>query len=55
MSANLPNNPYAEYAQTHMDPALATLALAYEIRTANLINFAYTDANEIIERLKDEA
>ena len=28
---NLDDNPYAEYAQAHMDPALATLALAYEI------------------------
>ena len=28
---HLHGNPYAEYAQTHMDPALATLALAYEI------------------------
>ena len=31
MSDNLANNPYAKYAQAHMDPALATLALAYEI------------------------
>ena len=30
-SPHLPNNPYADYAQAHMDPALATLALAYEI------------------------
>ena len=30
-SKQLPGNPYAEYAQAHMDPALATLALAYEI------------------------
>jgi hypothetical protein len=29
--SNLDNNPYAQYAQAHMDPALATLALAYEI------------------------
>ena len=28
---NLDDNPYADYAQQHMDPALATLALAYEI------------------------
>ena len=28
---HLNNNPYADYAQQHMDPALATLALAYEI------------------------
>lgn len=28
---NLPGNPFASYAQQHMDPALATLALAYEI------------------------
>ena len=28
---HLPGNPYAEYAQAHMDPALALLALAYEI------------------------
>ena len=30
-SKQLPGNPYADYAQAHMDPALATLALAYEI------------------------
>ena len=29
--SNLDGNPYAQYAQAHMDPALATLALAYEI------------------------
>ena len=29
--SNLDDNPYAEYAQAHMDPALATLTLAYEI------------------------
>ena len=28
---HLPGNPYADYAQQHMDPALATLALAHEI------------------------
>ena len=32
MSSNkLPGNPFALYAEAHMDPALATLALAYEI------------------------
>ena len=30
-SKQLPGNPFALYAQQHMDPALATLALAYEI------------------------
>lgn len=35
MANKLPGNPYAHYAEAHMDPALATLALAYEQRTAN--------------------
>ena len=37
MVNHLPGNPYADYAQQHMDPALATLALAHEQRTEALI------------------
>ena len=43
---NLDNNPYALYAQTHMDPALATLALAYEIAEIRRILDPYDDRRE---------
>ena len=43
MSDNLANNPYAEYAQAHMDPALATLALAYEIAEIRRVLDPYDD------------
>lgn len=55
MANKLPGNPYAAYAEVHMDPALATLALAYETRTRSMIEFAYTDANEVMTRLTEEA
>ena len=40
---NLDNNPYAQYAQAHMDPALATLALAYEIAEMRRVLDPYDD------------
>ena len=42
-SKQLHGNPYAEYAQAHMDPALATLALAYEIAQIRRILDPYDD------------
>ena len=42
----LPGNPYAQYAQHHMDPALATLALAYEIAQIRRIMDPYDDRRE---------
>ena len=41
--SNLDNNPYAQYAQAHMDPALATLALAYEIAQIRRMLDPYDD------------
>lgn len=40
---NLDNNPYALYAQQHQDPALATLALAYEIAEIRRVIDPYDD------------
>ena len=42
-SKQLPGNPYADYAQQHMDPALALLALAYEIAEIRRIMDPYDD------------
>ena len=39
MSNNMPGNPYAELAENYEDPALAALSLAYEQRTATLLQF----------------
>ena len=44
--SNLDNNPYAKYAQAHIDPALATLALAYEIAQIRRIMDPYDDRRE---------
>ena len=37
MSHGLPGNPHAAYATNHDSPATATLALAFEQRTATLV------------------
>ena len=42
----LPGNPFAIYAQQHMDPALAALALAYEIAQIRRILDPYDDRRE---------
>ena len=44
MSSNkLPGNPFALYAEAHMDPALALLALAYEIAEIRRVLDPYDD------------
>lgn len=55
MANKLPGNPYAHYAEVHMDPALATLALAYEIRTLVMLEHPHVDHIETVARLKEEA
>ena len=53
-SKQLPGNPYAEYAQAHMDPAQATLALAWEIRTLVMLEHPWIDHEEVAARLKEK-
>ena len=53
-SKQLPNNPYAEYAQQHMDPALATLALAWEIRTLTMLEHPHIEHETVTARLKEQ-
>lgn len=53
MANKLPGNPYAHYAEVHMDPALATLALAYEIRTRSMIEDPYSVPEEWKPRMKE--
>ena len=57
MSSNkLPGNPFALYAEAHMDPAQALLALAWEIRTLVLQNSPYHDnwAHRLQEAINDD-
>lgn len=51
MTLGLPGNPHEEYTAVHNSTAHAILALAYEVRTANLINYPYSDHAEIEARL----
>ena len=50
---NYLENPYEELARTHQDPALATLALAYEIRTRSMIEDPYSVPEEWKPRMKE--
>ena len=43
---NYLENPYEELARTHQDPALATLALAYEIAEIRRVLDPYDDRRE---------
>ena len=43
---NYLENPYEELARAHQDPALATLALAYEIAQIRRIMDPYDDRRE---------
>lgn len=52
--SNLDDNPYAKYAQAHMDPALALLALAWEIRTLTMLEHPWIDHEETLTRLTGE-
>ena len=53
-SRYFPGNPYASVASAHGDVTQAILALAYEIRTANMIDHPFFDHNETITRMEDK-
>ena len=50
---NYLENPYEELARTHQDPALATLALAWEIRTLIMLEHPWIEHETITARLKE--
>ena len=52
-SKQLPGNPYADYAQAHMDPAQALLALAWEIRTLVMLEHPNVEHEQVTARLKE--
>lgn len=49
----LPGDPYADYAQQHMDPALATLTLAYEVRTLIMLEHPHVEHETVTNQMKD--
>jgi hypothetical protein len=48
-SKQLPGNPYADYAQQHMDPALA-----WEIRTLIMLEHPHVGHEQVEARMKEQ-